>query len=184
MKIVAISGSLRKDSFNTSLLRAAQGLAPSDMEISIADISEIPIFNSDLQQDGLPDAVTRLVEAIREADGVLIATPEYNYSVPGVLKNAIDWVSRGKNQPFGGKAIGIMGASMGNLGTARAQYHLRQVFVFLNGIIMNRPELFVGAAHQKFDDQGKLIDQVTADHVSKYLVAFQAWTQGVQKMAG
>ncbi len=182
MKVIAISGSLRRGSLNTALLREAQALAPADVQIELGDISDIPPFNSDIEPD-MPIAVTALVEQIRSADAVLIATPEYNYSIPGVLKNAIDWVSRGKPQPFAKKPIAIMGASKGVLGTARAQYHLRQVFVFLDGLVMNRPEVFVGGAGQKFDDNGTLKDAGTRDFLGQYLVAFRDWTQAARHMA-
>lgn len=183
MNVLAISGSLRNGSLNTSLLKAAQEIARPEMDIALADLSGIPLFNSDLQAAGMPDAVEHLVMQIRDADGVLIATPEYNYSIPGVLKNAIDWVSRADNQPFIGKPVAIMGASPGNLGTARAQYHLRQVFVFLQGMVMTRPELFVGAAKTKIDEQGVLVDQATREFMGRYLEAFADWTVRVQRMA-
>lgn len=182
MKIIAISGSLRQASFNSGLLRAAQELAPDDMKIAIEDISEIPLYNADEQAMGFPASVQQLSEQVRVADGVLIATPEYNYSIPGGLKNAIDWVSRADNQPFNGKPIAIMGASMGNLGTARAQYHLRQIFVFLNGMVMNRPEVFVGAAHDKHDDAGTLIHQDTRDFLVEYLKTVRDWVEKVRRM--
>ena len=152
MNILGISGSLRAGSFNTALLRTAQASAPEDMTIDIATLEQIPLYNGD--NDGLekPQPVQDLSDAIRRADGVLIATPEYNFSMSGVLKNAIDWVSRVDDQPFAGKPLGIMGASAGGLGTARAQYHLRQVFVFLDPRVMNRPELFVSSAFKKFDE--------------------------------
>lgn len=177
MNIVAISGSLRSASFNTALLNTCTELAPSGVKITLADISAIPLYNGDDQAAGFPPAVTALAEQIRAADGVLIATPEYNYSIPGVLKNALDWLSRVENQPFDGKPVGIMGAAMGALGTGRAQYHLRQVFVFLNGRLMNRPEAFVGTAHQKFDDNGQLTDKPTREFLERYLVAFEAWVK-------
>ena len=110
---------------------------------------------------------------IKAADGLLIATPEYNYSTSGVLKNAIDWASRPPEHPFEGKPIGLMGASAGTLGTARAQYHLRQMFVFLNGFVMNRPEVMIPAAQSKFDAEGELTDQQTRDFMSAHLVAFE-----------
>ena len=182
MKIVAISGSLRKASFNTALLNAARELAPDGMDIHIEGLSEIPPYDADLQAQGFPASVQRLADQIRDADAVLIATPEYNYSIPGVLKNAIDWVSRVETQPFEGKAIAIMGASMGNLGTSRSQYHLRQVFVFLNGMIMNRPEVFVGTAHERFDTGGELSDQGTRDFLAEYLRAVQDWAEQVARM--
>lgn len=181
MKVIAISGSLRQASFNTGLLRAAQELAPDDMEIEIGDISEIPLYNADEQAMGFPASVQQLSDKIRVADGVLIATPEYNYSIPGGLKNAIDWISRADNQPFNGKPIAIMGASMGNLGTARAQYHLRQIFIFLNGMVLNRPEVFVGAAHEKHDAAGTLTDQSTRDFLADYLKAVRDWVEKVHR---
>lgn len=179
MKIVGISGSLRMGSFNSALLRAAQAVAPEDMEIEIASIADLPPFNADVQAEGFPVAVERLVDRIRRADGVLIATPEYNYSIPGVLKNAIDWVSRADDQPFNGKAVAIMGASMGLLGTARAQYHLRQVFVFLNALVMNRPEVFVGAAHDKHDEAGNLIHDGTREFLASYLKSVKEWVERI-----
>ena len=178
MKVIAISGSLRSASFNTALLKTCAELAPAGMELTLADISGIPLYNGDDQANGFPMSVTSLAEQIRSADAVLIATPEYNYSIPGVLKNALDWLSRVENQPFDNKPVGIMGAAMGALGTARAQYHLRQVFIFLNGRMMNRPEAFVGTAHQKFDANGTLTDQSTREFLAKYLVSFEEWAKG------
>lgn len=178
MNIAAISGSLRSASLNTALLRAAKEAAPAGVNVTLQDISGIPLYNGDEQAAGFPAAVTSLAEALRAADGVLIATPEYNYSVPGVLKNAIDWLSRVDDQPFAGKPVGLLGASMGVLGTARSQYHLRQVFIFLDGRVMNRPEVFVGGAHQKFDEQGQLTDDVTREYLGKYMSAFQSWVAG------
>jgi chromate reductase len=181
MKIVGISGSLRMGSFNSALLRAAQAVAPEDMEIEIASIADLPPYNADVQAEGFPVAVERLVERIRQADGVLIATPEYNYSIPGVLKNAIDWVSRADDQPFNGKPVAIMGASRGFLGTARAQYHLRQVFVFLNALVMNRPEVFVGTAHDKHDEAGNLTHEGTREFLASYLKAVREWVDRVNR---
>lgn len=175
MNVTAISGSLRQGSYNTALVKTAQELAPSGMSITCANIGDIPIYNGDVENQGLPVSVTNLAEKIRSADGVLISTPEYNYSIPGVLKNAIDWLSRIDNQPFAGKPVALMGASMGGQGSSRAQYHLRQVFVFLDGRIMNKPEIFVGAAHTKFDDTGKLTDKDTGKYVARYLEAVRDW---------
>lgn len=184
MKILALSGSLRKASYNTALLNAARELTPAGVEIQIAELAEIPMFNADLQEEGFPAPVLNLADQIRIADAVLIATPEYNYSIPAVIKNAIDWISRTDDQPFDGKPVAIMGASMGALGTARSQYHLRQVFVFLNSMVMNRPEMFVGAAHTKFDDDGILTDNTTKEYLAKFLSALQGWAQQVNKMNG
>ncbi len=182
MKVTAISGSLREASFNTALLNAARAEAPDGMTIEIFDLADIPLYNADVQERAFPEPVTRLAETLRAADGLLISTPEYNYSIPGILKNAIDWVSRVDDQPFDGLPVAIMGASMGTLGTARSQYHLRQVFVFLNGLVMNRPEVFVGAAHEKFDEKGDLTDQDTRDFLAKYLTAVRDWIAAVGRM--
>jgi chromate reductase len=176
VKILAISGSLRASSFNTAALRAAIELAPAGMSIELEEIGDLPLYNDDVRAQGFPPPVQRLRERIKAADGLLIATPEYNYSIPGVLKNAIDWASRPPEQPFDGKPIAIMGASPGAIGTARAQYHLRQCFVFLNGLVLNRPEVMIGGAAGRFDAAGKLTDPATRDFVAAMLVAFKAWT--------
>ncbi len=173
MKVLGISGSLRKKSFNTSALRAAQELAPSGMQIELFDLASIPLYNEEIYEKGFPPSVESLRREIKAADALLIATPEYNYSVPGVLKNAIDWVSRPPEQPFDGKKIAIMGASPSLFGSARAQYHLRQCFIYLNGVILNRPEVFIGNAMEKFDKDGKLIDSKTQEMIKKLLTALQ-----------
>ena len=178
-KIVALVGSLRQGSLNRALLRATAALAPAGLEIELLEIADVPLYNGDVQNQGFPESVTRLGDAIRQADGVLLVTPEYNYSTSGVLKNAIDWISRLPEQPFSEKPVGIMGASMGNLGTARAQYHLRQILVYLNGHVMNRPEIMVPAAHSKFDGEGHLTDESTREHLVKFLAAFQTYSQRV-----
>lgn len=175
MNILAISGSLRKASINTALLKAAQSAAPAGMSIEIARINQIPLYDGDIDGAQKPPAVIDLSDRISSADGVLIATPEYNFSVPGVLKNAIDWISRVESQPFAGKPLGIIGASPGNLGTARAQYHLRQVFIYLDPRVMNRPELFVSNAVSKFDADGGLTDEETRKFLAAYLSAFKNW---------
>lgn len=176
MKILGVSGSLRAGSFNTAALRAAVELAPAGMQIELCDIGDLPLYNDDVRVQGFPPPVQRLRERIKAADGLLFATPEYNYSISGVLKNAIDWASRPPEQPFDGKPIAIMGASPGALGTARAQYHLRQCFVFLNGHVLNRPEVMISGAGGKFDAAGALTDQATRDFLATMLVAFKAWT--------
>jgi chromate reductase len=177
IRVVGISGSLRQGSLNGAALRAAAELAPAGMRIDIADISAIPLYNEDDRSQGTPGAVTALAGAIAAADAVLIATPEYNYSVPGVLKNAIDWLSRLDPQPFTGKPTAIMGASMGRLGTARAQYHLRQVFVFLDALVLNRPEVMIAAAHTLVDESGTLTDEATQRHIASQLEALATLTQ-------
>ena len=178
MNIIALSGSLRKDSYNSALLRTAKALAPQGMNIEIVDIHEIPLYNGDFEQAHYPEAVRALREKIRTADGLIIATPEYNYSIPGVLKNTIDWLSRPSNDPvLSKKPLVIMGASMGMMGTSRAQYHLRQCCVFLNMYVLNTPELFIGAAHTKFDAQLQLTDAPTKEVLTKQLHAFQDWVK-------
>lgn len=171
INIVGISGSLRQKSFNSALLRAAVSLVPAGMSITTASFAAFPVYNADVQAVGIPEPVTTLGKQIREADAVLIVSPEYNYSIPGGLKNAIDWISRLENQPFNGKLVAIMGASPGRLGTARMQYHLRQSFVFLNGIVLNRPEVMVGGAGSVFDDTGNLTDEPTRKIVRDLLTA-------------
>src|SRR6476659_8596401 len=157
--ILGIAGSLRKESFNRGLLRAAQELTPEGARIDTFELNDIPSFNQD--EEGNPPAkVTELKQRVRSADAILFVTPEYNYSVPGVLKNAIDWASR----PYGdsawnGKPAAIMGASPGAIGTARAQYHLRQILVYLNMFPINQPEVMIGNATGRFDKDGNLIDE-------------------------
>jgi chromate reductase len=175
VRILGIAGSLRRGSFNAATLRVAQELAPAGMTIDSFDIAPIPLYNEDVRQQGFPTPVEDLRARIKSADGLLLVTPEYNYSIPGVLKNAIDWASRPPDQPFDNKPIGLMGASGGGFGTGRAQYHLRQCFVFLNGLVMNRPEVLIAAAQNKFDADGKLTDQVTRDFITAHLVALKAW---------
>jgi chromate reductase len=175
VRILGMAGSLRRGSFNAATLRAAQELTPPGMTIEIFDIAPIPLYNEDVREQGFPAPVEDLRARIKAADGLLIVTPEYNYSIPGVLKNAIDWASRPPEQPFDDKPIGLMGASAGMLGSARAQYHLRQCFIFLNALVMSRPEVMIPQAHNKFDAAGKLTDQATGDFITAHLVALKAW---------
>lgn len=169
IRILGISGSLRQQSYNTAVLRAAVGLAPEGVTIETLQLDGIPPFNQD-EEGNPPDRVLELKKRVREADAILFVTPEYNYSVPGVLKNAIDWASR----PYGdnawdGKPAAIMGASIGTIGTARAQYHLRQIFVFLNVFPVNQPEVMIGNAAQRFDAAGNLTDETTKDYMRQLL---------------
>jgi chromate reductase len=179
LRVLGFAGSLRQGSYNKMALRAALELAPAGMTIETFDIAPIEPYNEDVKQQGFPAPVQDFREKIRAADAVLIVTPEYNYSIPGVLKNAIDWASRPPDQPFKDKPIAIMGASPGRLGTARAQYHLRQCFVFLNGLVLNQPEVMIGGAAQMFDDQGRLTDQPTREFVGKLLASLADWTRRV-----
>jgi chromate reductase len=169
VRILGICGSLRRDSFNKSALRAATQLVPEGATIDIFDIDGFPGFNQDEEQNP-PEKVAEFKKQIREADAVLFVTPEYNYSVPGVLKNAIDWASR----PYGdsawsGKPAAIMGASIGSIATARAQYHLRQMFVFLNVYAVMQPEVMIGNAHEKFDAEGNLMDETAKGLIRQLL---------------
>jgi chromate reductase, NAD(P)H dehydrogenase (quinone) len=175
--ILGIAGSLRCGSYNRAALRAATQLVPEDATIDIFELDGIPAFNQDEEQNP-PAKVVELKARIREADAVLIVTPEYNYSVPGVLKNAIDWASR----PYGdnawsGKPAAIMGASVGTIGTARAQYHLRQMFVFLNVFPVNQPEVMIGNAAERFDAEGNLTNEATKDFIHQLLQNLVVWTR-------
>lgn len=179
VKVLGICGSLRKSSYNRAALRAASELLPDGMSLTIAEIADIPLYNEDVRQAGFPPPVQRLREAIAGADALLFATPEYNYSVSGVLKNAIDWASRPPDQPFNGKPVAIMGATAGLWGTSRAQYHLRQSCVFLNMLPINKPEVLIAQAQNKFDAEGRLTDQTTRDLLAQLLLALRDWTRRV-----
>lgn len=180
LHILGISGSLRKNSYNTAALHTARQLLPPDAMLDIFDLSAIPMYNEDVREQGLPVPVQALRDAIAAADALLIVTPEYNFSIPGVLKNAIDWASRPPSQPFNGKPIAIMGASTGSIGTARAQYHLRQVFTAVNGMLLNKPEVMISAANTRFDAQGMLTDEATRTHIQKLLLALAEWSRRLQ----
>ncbi len=177
MNVVGICGSLRANSYNMLALRAAQRLAPAGMDISIYSLENIPLYNEDIRTQGFPEAVQALKEACARADAILIASPEYNYSIPGVLKNALDWMSRPPGLPFDGKPVAIMGASTGMLGTARGQYHLRQVLVYMNTFTVNKPEVFIGAAEKKFDASGELTDPIAIKLIGDQLVNLQKLVQ-------
>ena len=184
LTILGIAGSLRKASYNRAALRVAQQVAPKDAKIEIFELDGIPPFNQDDDQRS-PEKVVQFKARIRTADAILFVTPEYNYSIPGVLKNAIDWASR----PYGdsawdGKPVAIMGASVGMLGTARAQYHLRQCFVFLNMYPLNKPEVMIANAAERFDDKGNLTDDDTREHIKKLVEALAQWTRQLQKARG
>jgi chromate reductase, NAD(P)H dehydrogenase (quinone) len=181
LKILGFAGSLRKDSYNKSLLRSAAQLLPSNTTLEIFDLSDIPPFNQDLETN-MPPKVKEFKTKIRESDALLIATPEYNYSVPGVLKNAIDYASRpyGDN-PFDDKPVAIMSASVGMLGGARAQYHLRQMFVFLNMHPINVPEVIVTFASDKFDSEGNLLDEDTKRFLTQLLQNLSNWTRRLRE---
>ena len=180
MKVLGICGSLRKASINMAALQAAGENAPDGVSLEIADLSGIPIYNDDVYQDGFPATVETLRAQIREADALLFATPEYNYSIPGTLKNAIDWVSRPPDHPFTGKPVAILGCSPGTSGTMRAQYHLRQVMIFLDMRPLNKPEVFIAGAGNLFED-GKLTDAATAERLGDLMAALAAWSAQLSK---
>ena len=159
IKLVAFCGSLRKASFNRMALNAFIERLPAGTSAQIIEI-DWPLYNADIQAQGFPDKVQAAQKAMLEADGIVLVTPEYNYGPSGVLKNAIDWLSRMTPQPFAAKPIAMFGASGGVLGTARAQYQLRQIMVFLDGRPVNKPEVMIGAAQNRFAD-GKLTDEAT-----------------------
>jgi chromate reductase len=181
LQFLGISGSLRKKSYNTAALRAALQLLPPDVTMEIFDLADIPLYNDDVREQGYPAPVERMRGKLAAADAVLIVTPEYNYSVPGVLKNAIDWASRPPSQPFDGKPVAIMGASPGVIGTARAQYHLRQSFVFLNACVLNKPEVMIGSAATRFDADGNLTDAPTRDFIKALLAALADQTRRLRR---
>ena len=181
VRILGIAGSLRRESYNRGALRAAQQLIPEGATLDVFELDGIPGFNQDKEQNP-PEKVAELKRRIVEADAILFVTPEYNYSVPGVLKNAIDWASR----PYGesawnGKPAAIMGASIGGIATARAQYHLRQIMVFLNMFPLNQPEVMIGNAAERFDAQGNLTDDTTKEYIRKLLENLVEWTRRIQQ---
>ena len=184
LRILGIAGSLRRQSYNRAALRAAAELAPEGATVDIFELDGIPGFSEDDEQRP-PEMVVELKRRIREADAVLFVTPEYNYSIPGVLKNAIDWASR----PYGdsawsGKPAAIMGASTGAIGTARAQYHLRQVMVFLNMFPVNQPEVMIGNASERFDAEGNLTDGATREFVGRLIQSLVEWTRRLRQQGG
>ena len=175
--ILGFAGSLRRQSYNKAILAVATETVPDDASLEVFDLEGIPPFNQDLELQP-PDKVKEFKARIRAADAILIATPEYNYSIPGVLKNAIDWASRpyGDNA-FDGKPVAVMGASIGTLGTARAQYDLRRSFVFLNMLPLNQPEVMIPFAQDKVDSKGRLTDKKTRDRIRELLESLIAWTR-------
>ena len=178
MRILGLAGSLRRGSFNRSLLRAAVELAPAGMTIEPFDLIEVPLYNGDVEAAGDPPAVAALKAAIAAADGVLFVTPEYNHGVPAVTKNAVDCASRPPSSAaLGGKAVGIIGASPGITGSARGQSQLRQAFEFTNSYCMPQPEFLLFKAHEKIDAEGRLTDEPSRQFLARYLTAFEAWVR-------
>jgi chromate reductase, NAD(P)H dehydrogenase (quinone) len=173
-EVVGLVGSLRRGSFNRALLQAAVESAPPALHITTREIGDLPLYNADIEGT-LPQTVSELRNSVGSSDGLLIATPEYNHGVPGVLKNAIDWLSRPpKGSALNGKVAAIMGASRGMTGTARSQSQLRQAFVFTNTYALLQPEVLVARAHEKFDANGKLTDEPTREFLELFLDSFVA----------
>lgn len=180
LKVLGISGSLRQRSLNSALLQAAAELAPIEMQIEIFDLAPIPLFNADLRLEGEPQAVVEFKARIQKADAVLIATPEYNHSIPGVLKNALDWASHPRSEsPLREKPLAMMGAG-GSFGTLQAQNHLREIALALGMQALNRPQLYIARAWEKFDSQGCLTDEATRQRLAALLEALAHWTLRLQ----
>jgi chromate reductase len=181
LKILGISGSLRKGSYNTAALRTCAELMPAGMTMTYARIDDIPLFNQDVFDAGLPEPARRFRAEVAAADALLIASPEYNFSVTAALKNAIDWGSRAPNQVFQDKPIAMFSATTGPVGGARVQYDLRKILVQLWGHVLPKPEVFIGNAAAKFDSQGRLSDEATRKFLGELLAGFQAWIVRMQK---
>ena len=177
ISVLGICGSLRQASYNMAALRAAIALKPAGMSVTVADISQIPPYNEDVRAAGFPPTVETLRQQIAAADALLFACPEYNYSMSGVLKNAIDWASRPPDQPFAGKPCAIIGAAAGMAGSARAQYDLRRSCVFLDMHPLNKPEVLIGQAQTKFDASGRLTDDAARGFIRDILVSLEKWTR-------
>jgi chromate reductase len=177
ISVLGICGSLRKGSFNRAALNTAIELRPPGMNVTVADISQIPLYDEDVRAHGFPPPVETLRQQIKAADALLFACPEYNYSMSGVLKNAIDWASRPPDQPFAGKPVAMMGAAAGMAGSARAQYDLRRSCVFLDMHPLNKPEVLIGQAQTKFDASGRLTDDAARGFIRDMLVNLEKWTR-------
>src|SRR5437762_1048344 len=181
IKVLAVCGSLRKASYNMAALRVAIAQKPPGMTVEVADISQIPPYNEDVRQQGFPPPVETLRRQIAAADALLFACPEYNYSMSGVLKNALEWASRPPDQPFAGKPCAILGAAAGMAGSARAQYDLRRSCVFVDMHPLNKPEVLIGQAQTKFDAQGKLTDEAAVGFIRDLMAALDRWARQIGK---
>lgn len=183
--LLGFSGSLRRGSYNRALLNAAIDASPPDVNVRRTEIADIPLYNADLDSDEPPEPVRSFRAQIAAADGLLIATPEYNYSVPGGLKNAIDWASRpANNSVLSGKPIGIMGTSGGRFGSVRAQLALRQVFLFTESHVMLKPEMILPNAAEYFDEHGRLTDEETRQRLVRFMKALAEWTRRMNARPG
>ncbi len=176
--IVGFSGSLRKSSYNSALLHAAAELLPPGVTLEIIDLAPLPMFNQDFEKP-FPEAVNAFRSQLAQADALLIASPEYNSSITGALKNALDWASRSPQPPLQGKPVAIMGASTGNFGTLRAQLHLRQILTHVGALPLGKPEVLVARAEQAFDADGKLVDTAARGFLRDLLLALAKWSERV-----
>ncbi len=180
LDIVGICGSLRKGSINRKALLAAKELLPASMDMEIVEIGDLPIYNFDIQQVGFPLDATRLYERFKKADGVFVATPEHNATMPAALKNVIDWMSRFRPTPFDQKPCAVISASPGPIGGARVQAEFRRSMAFVNALVMIQPEVFIAYAPTKFDDSGRFTDEAGRDFLSKLLIAFEDWVRRIK----
>jgi chromate reductase len=183
LNIVGLCGSLRAASYNRMLMRLAEASMPPSMRLEALPWRDVPIFDADVLAQGLPPVVAALRERVRRADGLLFVTPEYNFSIPGGLKNLIDWLSRGEDQPFAMKPVAILTATGGPLGGGRVQYDLRRVMLFVNAMVLVKPEVFVGNVATKFNADGECGDDATRKLVAAQMTAFEAWIAGVKRLA-
>lgn len=179
--ILGFAGSLRKKSYNRMALQTASELIGSDAEFEIYELDDIPLYNEDVRKEGFPDSVGDFRERIRRADALLIASPEYNHSITGVLKNAIDWVSRPPDQPLNDKPVAIMGATSSIWGTVRSLEHLRQVLHTLNARVLVKPEVLIAHAAEKFDEHGNLTDKMTRTFIDELVHELVTWTRRLEK---
>lgn len=187
LHVVGISGSLRAGSFNGMALRLAGQCMPASMTLEVTDWHSVPPFNADVLKQGVPATVAALRERIRRADGLILATPEYNFSIPGMLKNLLDWLSRGDDQPLAGKPVALLSAATGPLGGARVQYDLRRVLLFVDAMVLVKPEVFIGQAQAKFSAEGECTDEATRHFVEAQMTAFARWitrARALQSVAG
>jgi chromate reductase, NAD(P)H dehydrogenase (quinone) len=183
-RIAGLCGSLRAGSLNRQVLHLAGEQLPDGHRLEVVDWRDVPAFDADQLAAGVPEPVRRVREAVASADGLVIATPEYNFSLPGMLKNLIDWLSRGDDQPFAGKPVVILSAASGPLGGARVQYDLRKVLLFVNASVLVKPEVFIGQAQTKFDAQGRCTDEATVQFVRAQMHAFAAWIEATRRQRG
>lgn len=179
LNFAVLTGSIRTGSLHAAVAKSLPSLLPGNVRITpLASISGFPHYDADIQSEGFPAAVVAMGDAVRAADGVIVVTPEYNYSVPGVLKNAFDWLSRLPSQPFAGKPVSIMTGSPGAIGGARAQYHLRQIMVFLDALVLNKPEVMIGGMAGKVDAaSGTITDEATREFIRAHLQAFASFAR-------